>query len=209
MAPVGNVPFLEYLMDYWRGEGISRFILSVGYKSDVIENHFGASFRGAEVVYSREETLLGTGGGLLLSSRKLKSPEPFAMINGDTFFGVSLQSLTDFFDTKKADLCLALREVEKNTRYGAVELDGEGRVTSLKGEAKGGRALINGGVYLMNPRIPKEMLVPEIPVSFEIEIIPRLMKKGERCFGLAFAEPFIDIGIPEDYLRAGEVFKSP
>ena len=36
MAPVGGRPFLEHQMQFWIGQGISRFVLSVGYKRDVI-----------------------------------------------------------------------------------------------------------------------------------------------------------------------------
>ena len=40
MAPVNQQPFLQYLMDYWVAQGVTRFILSVGFKWKVIKKYF-------------------------------------------------------------------------------------------------------------------------------------------------------------------------
>ena len=45
LALINDRPFLEYLMDYWIGQGISRFILSIGYQSQSIIDHFGKKYR--------------------------------------------------------------------------------------------------------------------------------------------------------------------
>ena len=45
LAPINDRPFLEYLMDYWIEQGISRFILSIGYLSQSIIDHFGKKYR--------------------------------------------------------------------------------------------------------------------------------------------------------------------
>ena len=46
MAPVNGRPFLEHQMDYWIGQGVSRYILSVGYRPEAIVDHFGRRYRG-------------------------------------------------------------------------------------------------------------------------------------------------------------------
>ena len=40
MAEVKGKPFLSYLIDYWIGQGVERFILSVGYKHKIIIDYF-------------------------------------------------------------------------------------------------------------------------------------------------------------------------
>ena len=40
MAPINGKPFLEILLNYWIKQGVNDFILSVGYKHEIIENHF-------------------------------------------------------------------------------------------------------------------------------------------------------------------------
>ena len=66
MAPIQGRPFLEYLLDYWIAQGICHFILSVGYRHEVITAHFGIHYRGAQIDYAIEATPLGTGGGCCL-----------------------------------------------------------------------------------------------------------------------------------------------
>lgn len=62
MAPIEGRPFLEYLLDYWIDQGIERFILSVGYRGDVIVDHFGNGYRRVPIAYAFESQPLGTGG---------------------------------------------------------------------------------------------------------------------------------------------------
>ena len=40
MASINDRPFLEYLMNYLKNYGIKRVILSLGYKHEIIKNHF-------------------------------------------------------------------------------------------------------------------------------------------------------------------------
>ena len=73
MAPINNRPFLEYLMDYWIDQGISRFILSVGHLNEVITNHFGNSYRSVQIEYAFEKIysqLMLQGGKEILDELK-------------------------------------------------------------------------------------------------------------------------------------------
>jgi len=149
MAPIHGRPFLEYLLDYWVGQGVNRFVLSVGYKRDIIEEHFATRYKGTEVDYAVEDQPLGTGGGLLLALKHLRRTGPFLIMNGDTFFEVDLAPMRRYHQEKRADLTIALREVEANSRYGSVGIDKEAKITTFDNRARtSGRALINGGVYL-------------------------------------------------------------
>jgi D-glycero-alpha-D-manno-heptose 1-phosphate guanylyltransferase len=75
MAPVGGRPFLELLLQYWIGQGVHRFVLSIGYLAEKISAHFGAAWGGAEIAYARETEPLGTGGGLLLAAAEARSED--------------------------------------------------------------------------------------------------------------------------------------
>ena len=63
MVRVAGRPILERIVLHLVGFGIRRIFLSVNYKREVIEGHFGdgADF-GCQIEYLREETPLGTGG---------------------------------------------------------------------------------------------------------------------------------------------------
>ena len=77
MAPINGRPFLEYLICYWIGQGINHFVLSVGYLHQAIIGYFGNQFKGACIDYVIEESPLGTGGGLLLASKKVDQSKNF------------------------------------------------------------------------------------------------------------------------------------
>ena len=92
MALIEKKPFLEYLLDYWIDEGVTKFIISVGYLKDIIIKHFGNKYKNIPIEYFVEKSPLGTGGGLIFISNQLS--DPFIVLNGDTFFEVSLKEYT-------------------------------------------------------------------------------------------------------------------
>lgn len=203
MASVAGRPFLELAMEYWMAQGIRRFILSIGYKADVIREHFGNSFQGAEIAYATETSPLGTGGAMLFAAKSLHPCQDFLFINGDTFFEVRLADLADFHRAKEADLTLSLFRVDQNDRYGSVELNAEGRINAFHAKGEGDGRLINGGVYLIKRALLDRpgMDVSE-PVSLESGLFEKWIDKGYRLYGREMVGKFIDIGIPEDYQRA-------
>ena len=78
-------------MDYSRD---FKFIISVSYLRSSIINYFGKSFNGIPIEYLIEKKPLGTGGGIIKVSKKLS--KTFLVINGDTFFKISLNKLKLF-----------------------------------------------------------------------------------------------------------------
>ncbi|MBI3802790.1 MAG: nucleotidyltransferase family protein [Nitrospirae bacterium] len=209
MAPINGRPFLTYQLDYWIKQGVLRFILSVGYKRDAIQDYFKDRYKGIEIVYAVEEQPLGTGGGLLLALERIKNPSPFLVLNGDTFFEVDLEKLKSFHLEKKADLTMALLEVAENSRYGGVQL-GEGeRIVAYRGISNPSNRLINGGVYLFEKGALSDEWIPGSALSLEDQLFPVLLQSGSRVYGFKSAGRFIDIGIPDDYyasaLMLGEI----
>ena len=200
MAPINGRPFLEHQIDYWIKQGISHFVLSVGYRHEMIIDHFGNRYKDAELEYVIERIPLGTGGGFLLASEKIGKNDPFVLLNGDTYFPVDLSTLCDFSIAQKADWCFSLLRNPDHDRYMGIETTGEGRVTQLQSLSS---PLINGGVYFIQPSfLQKLSFQADKPVSLENEILPSALKSGLGLFGLEFSAPFIDIGVPADYSRA-------
>jgi len=206
MAPVNGRPFLQHQLDFWIGQGISRFVFSVGYKHEAITGHFGSNYRGAEIRYAVEDQPLGTGGGLLLAAPYLPDHGPFLVLNGDTYFEVALEALLAFHSTNRADITLALFRTQVDGRYMEVRTGPRGDILDLKSAAgiKGG--LANGGVYLIE-RIALESLSwnHRSPLSLEDDILPDAARAGRRLMGFECAGRFIDIGVPEDYARAASL----
>jgi D-glycero-alpha-D-manno-heptose 1-phosphate guanylyltransferase len=191
MAPVANKPFLEYILKYLSNSGITRVVLSVGYKYEVIKSYFGNSYNGIELVYSVEDEPLGTGGGIKKAMEMVNSSEVY-IINGDTFFGVELLALSLDNGSK---LQLSLKEMREFDRYGCVECDGEYvRKFCEKEYKKIGN--INGGVYLCKKDIFDGFDLEE-KFSFEEFVTENI--ENLKVTAKVFDSYFIDIGIPTDY----------
>jgi D-glycero-alpha-D-manno-heptose 1-phosphate guanylyltransferase len=204
MAPISGRPFIEYQLDYWIDQGVDRFVVSVGYKKEVIMNHFGSSYRSVPLIYAIEEEPLGTGGGLLLASQGLG--EPFLVVNGDTFFEVNLAQLLKFHSDHSADWTFSLFRTSEVGRYMGIEVKTNGYIDSLKSGTREMGRLANGGVYLVNPSVlANKSFIPGSKLSLEDDLLPALLAHGCKLFGLEFLGVFIDIGIPEDYFRATTV----
>jgi len=207
LAPIEGKPFLGYLLDYWRGQGVKRFILSVGYKHELIRECFGSEYKNTEVDYAVETEPLGTGGGLLLSVKQLQSKEPFLILNGDTFFAVNLVDLRNCHAQYEADMTLSLVDVPQNKRYSGVLLDKEGMVRSMEARTESSKnSLVNGGVYMVERNL---LSIYEKKVSkknsLEDELLSELFEQKKRIAGFLGRGAFIDIGVPQDYSRAAEV----
>lgn len=203
MAPINGRPFLEHQLDYWIKQGITHFVLSVGYRHEAIVDHFGNSYNGARLSYIIEKTPLGTGGGLLLAAEELGKNEPFLLLNGDTYFAVDLKTLIEFSSANDADWCFSLFRTNEEGRYMGMDISPQGQIISLKsGTGRPGR-LANGGVYWVNPRaLHSERFSPGDKASLEDDIFPAAMALGQHLMGLEFSGTFIDIGVPDDYHRA-------
>ncbi len=203
LAPIGGRPFLDYLLDYWQGQGIRRFILSVGYRAEMIRAHFGDSYRGCRIDYAEEQTPLGTGGGLLLATAMAEGSNPLLAMNGDTFFAVELDRLVDFHAGHRADWTFCTFRTSENGRYLGMDIAPDGEVRAFRTERNTGERLANGGVYLFSPAMLSSTgCTPGDRISLEEELFPVLLATGCRFFGTECAGSFIDIGIPQDYGRA-------
>ena len=210
MAPIHGKPFLEHQIKYWMAQGVTHFILSVGYQYEKIINYFGNRFNGADIEYVIEKTPLGTGGGLLLAAQKIKERnKPFLLLNGDTYFNVDLKALKLFAEKKESDWTFSLFKSHDKSRYLGVNVDSDGLLhfSTADGGISGG--LVNGGVYWIQPRVFEKLsIVAGETASLETDLLPEIEKKGYRIYGYEFKSTFIDIGVPDDYENAKKIITS-
>lgn len=198
MAPVGDKPFLAYLLDYLNDFGITHIILSVGYKWEVIRDQFGDRYKSAKLSYAVENEPLGTGGGMRTAMKFLEGDHTF-ILNGDTFFRVDLNDLGAFYFAHQADLSMAVRRMDNISRYGTVELN-VCKVTGFREKQQVRAGYINGGVYITSKYLFDPFHLPE-KFSFEEELLTQHLDALKIC-AMNSTGYFIDIGVPEDYEKA-------
>lgn len=199
MVDVAGRPFLEYVLDELIEKGISRVCLAVGYKAEVVTQHFGSEYRGVPIVYSCEDSPLGTGGAIIRALDFVEG-ESILIVNGDTLFQVNLNDMLDKHEDRQANLTIAVKHMNNFTRYGVVIVNGRGLVTDFEEKKAKTDGFINGGVYILNRKCILEIPLPET-FSFERDFMARYCKELE-INSYKSDGYFIDIGIPEDLERA-------
>ena len=206
MAPVNGRPFLFYVINYLRSQGIEKFIFSLGYKHQVIEAYLHAEFSTLDFQCLIEREPLGTGGAVLASCYKA-SEKNVLVVNGDTIFKINLKKALIEHNKHSSDCSLLLKPMENFDRYGVVELNEDDSVQSFKEKQFYKSGLINGGVYILNA---EQFLAEELPskFSFEKDYLEKYFET-RKIYGSVQDEYFIDIGIPEDYFRVQQELKQP
>jgi len=205
MARVAGRPFLAWVLEHLATAGCARAVLAVGYRHEAIREHFGDRFQDMELVYSVEDTPLGTGGAIRLAADGVDDP-PVFVVNGDTFLDLDYPAMLAAHRAAGEAMSMAVCPVPDVGRYGALEL-ADGHVAGFLEKGPAGPGTINAGVYLLSRRV-LDMIPPGQACSFERQVLaPRLAEIRPA----AFAAPglFIDIGVPEDYARAQDLFPLP
>lgn len=196
MVEINGKPFLSYLIKLLSDQGIKEIILSVGYKSEAIRAYFKDRFEDVIIKYAIEDQPLGTGGAIRNAMQLINKNHAFVM-NGDTFFPISLSTLLDFHHSKSSCMTLALKYMKNASRYGTVTVNAEGQIIGFDEKREGRSGLINGGIYLVCRDAFEDTNLPDI-FSFEVDFL-RIYYSRKALYGLQFDDYFIDIGIPQDY----------
>ena len=217
LLPIGDRPFLAWLMREFIRFGVDEFVLLTGHLSEQVEAQVQALAallpREARIVVSEEPVQAGTGGAVYHARARLT--DRFLLCNGDSLFDCNLVRLLADAAEDGPEVVgrIVLRRIEDASRYGVVELDGD-RITAFRARPLPAVAdtdladlptastpaggLINAGIYVYDRRLLDE-LTPKC--SLERGIMPRLAGRGA-LRGTVAEGYFRDIGVPEDFSRA-------
>lgn len=205
MAPVNGEPFLNYIFDYLKFYKVEHVVLSTGYLSEKISGYYKNEYKGIAISYTKEESPLGTGGGIRLALEKCRTHDVL-ILNGDSFFEVDLNAYYSQHVQSQSDCSLALRTVENASRYGTIKLDRSAIKEFREKDGKEQPGLINGGVYILNRELYLSETEGNTPFSIEKDFYEKRINELN-IFGFEYEGYFIDIGIPEDYKKAQDDFK--
>jgi dTDP-glucose pyrophosphorylase/CBS domain-containing protein len=205
MLKVGDKPILETILENFMEHGFSRFLISVNYKSEMIESYFGdGSQWDVQIDYLREDKRLGTAGALSLMSEKPASP--ILVMNGDVLTKVNFQQLLEFHTEHKAAATMCVREYDYQVPFGVVKLD-QHRILSIE-EKPVQRFFVNAGIYVLEPEVLE--LIPHGSHLDMTSLFELLIKREMETAVFPIREYWLDIGRIDDFERAngefGEVF---
>lgn len=201
MAPVAGKPFISYVIDYLRMQGVQHFIFALGYKADVIISYLEEQYATLSFKVLVENEPMGTGGAIKAALAETIG-ENVIVTNGDTLFKINYNGIVHFHLAKNSICTLALKHLKNVDRYGAVITDKEGKITSFSEKKENSDGLINGGIYILNKN-GFNQINPGNKFSFESDFLEKHLNE-DAFFGYVQDSYFIDIGISDEYNKANQ-----
>jgi glucose-1-phosphate cytidylyltransferase len=196
MIEIGGKPVLWHIMKTYSHHGINDFVICCGYKGYVIKEYFANYFlhmsdvtfdmskncmevhqRSAEpwrvtLVDTGDETM--TGGRLKRVAEYVKDEEAFCLTYGDGVADVNITELLAFH--KAQNVKATLTATIPPGRFGALDLNGS-KVSSFMEKPKGDGAMINGGFFVLSPKVLD--YITDDRTVWEREPLERLAQEGD------------------------------
>lgn len=195
-------PFLEYIINYYKNQGIKEFVLSVGHLKESIIDHFqDGSKWSVNIKYCKEDSPLGTGGAIKKAEPMLNNE--FFVANGDTFTQLNLKKIENFHKAHHSLCTICVKKSARGQNSGHVTFDNNHKIINFKSEEIKKEGFVSTGIYLINKTFLDRF--PDGRSSIEDDIFPHAK-------GLVTACPiengyFIDIGTFETYNHFTEEIK--
>ena len=196
MVEIGGKPILWHIMKMYSYHGVNEFIICCGYKGYVIKEYFANYFlhqsdvtfdmntNSMEVNHERAEpwkvTLVDTGDNTMTGGR-LKQVSKYIENEADFFFtygdGVSDINISETLKFHRSHNKLAtLTATYPPGRFGALDIV-DGQIKRFKEKPKGDGALINGGFFVLSPKVLE--YIDDDSTIWEQHSLNQLAKVGE------------------------------
>lgn len=172
MVEIGGKPILWHILKMYSHHAINDFIICCGYKGYIIKEYFANYFlhmsdvtfdmrsNQMEVHEKRADpwrvTLVDTGddsmtgGRLGRVAKYLQNEEVFCFTYGDGVSDIDISASVAFH--RSHGKAATLTATYPPGRFGALSIQG-GQVKSFKEKPKGDGALINGGFFVLSPKV--------------------------------------------------------
>ena len=198
---IGKYNLLEYNLLKLKREGVTNFVISLGYKADMVRDFFGnGSKHGVNISYSQDPQPLGDAGAFRYIYQNIRGTALF--VNADDIrTGLDLRQMLAFHEDRRAISTVALIEQEDLENHGICELDGGGRVNRFLMNPTRTDTIskyANSGFYLMEEDVLAYL--PEGHSSMR-KVLPSFVESG-RFYGFVFGGLYFNVGNLEILKRA-------
>jgi len=199
LAEINGRPFLYYLLDQLNAKKINKVVISTGYMAEKIEKEIGLKYKSLNIVFCKESSPAGTGGGLK-NTEKVINTDLCLIMNGDSYVEYDASNLFLYHNKLNSTMTMVTRESKDISRFGVVKTNQKSKIIDFveKG-AESGKGLINAGIYLIKKSLLKK-IPTRIPYSLELDFFPSLI--GKEIYSFKTKGDFIDIGTPKSYEKA-------
>lgn len=204
LVPVGEHPILEVLLRQLRHHGFGDVVISTGHLAELIEAYCRGGRRwGLKIRYVREETPLSTAGALKL----VRGLAPhFLTLNGDVLTTLDPRALLEFHRRQRAMATVSVCARRHTVDFGVLDLTRDGRVRGYA-EKPSFTHFVSMGINALDRRALR-FIRPGEALGMP-DLILRLVRAGQRVLAYRSRAQWLDIGRPDDYQAAQDLFASP
>ena len=204
---VGGRTMLDHALDKLVAIGIERVVVNSFYLADQIEEHLRAR-RDVEIIISREEELLDTGGGILKALPHFGG-QPFFALNADLPWidgdvpGLGL--LRQVWNPDLMDALLLVMRAEKARGFSAqgdFAMKGDGRL--YRKDVAPPRPFVVISAQILKPEL---FAAPPARIFSNNWIWNEAEERG-RLYGAEYSGTCYHVGTPEDLQRANALLAS-
>lgn len=203
LVPLGDVPVVEVLMQRLIAAGITDITLTLGHLAELLKAYFqhrGQLTSQVNLSYVVEEQPTGTAGSLSL----LPPPtETFLVMNGDLVTNLDFHDLLRYHHEQQAMLTIATHSRHVKIDLGVLETDSEQRIIDYH-EKPEHTYQVSMGIYVYEPSV-LQYIEHGTYLDFP-NLVLRLLEKGEKVCAYHTDCLWLDIGRPDDYARAQEIY---
>jgi len=173
LIEIGGMPIIWHIMKIYSSYGINDFVICCGYKGNMIKEYFSNNNESWNVICA--DTGLETmTGGRLKQIKKYVKDGTFCLTYGDDLKNVNITELIKFHQKQKT---LGTMTIARNPdRFGIVSTEGE-KVTSFKEKPLGEDIWINGGYFVLEPKVLD--YIKDDSTIFENEPLQQLIKQKQ------------------------------
>jgi len=203
LVPLGDTPVIDLLIRSLVRSGISDITLTLGHLSELIQAYFAQRqpfLNGAKLSFAVEREPTGTAGSLASVDGL---DETFLVANGDLLTNLDFQELVSFHRRHGAALTIATHRRTVKIDLGVLEYDADSRVTNYI-EKPHHAYDVSMGVYVYEPSVLRYISQGKY-LDFP-ELVLRLLADGQAVCAYPTECLWLDIGRPDDYARAQELF---
>jgi NDP-mannose synthase len=203
LVPLGDVPILEVLIRRLLKFGIVDITLTLGHLAELIMAYLQQRRCLSDqctLHYVKEAQPTGTAGSLALVPSLDRT---FLTMNGDLLTNLDFNALVEFHRAQKGILTIAVHKREVKVDLGVVEFNGGCTVTRYLEKPRSIHN-VSMGIYVYEPKV-LQYIEPGRHLDFP-ELVIKLLEAGERVCAFPSDCLWLDIGRPDDYARAQQLF---
>jgi len=202
MLTLNDKPILEIILENLVQQGFNKFYISVNYKAEMIEKHFGDGKKwDVKISYLKEKKTMGTAGALGLLPACPR--EPLIVMNADLLTKINFRQLLDFHGAHNAMATMCVRDYRFQVPFGVVNID-QYRLRSID-EKPTHHFFVNAGIYVLSPDTLN--FIPNNKSYDMTELFQELIKSNLEAIAFPVREYWLDIGRFDDYEKANAEYQ--